>query len=166
MRKRNQLLSEADVLKKIGAKDFRSWNKQQIVEFVSSIPDMDKEVAIKCIEQFPEFREQSTQIVKELYDMCGKLVEDHHISMTEAMASYQVILDDLSKQLNEPHLSNKRKDKIVSQMVEVADKIAELQREHGNVIKEAIKMVGVVAVTAISAGAAILGVKIHLLDRK
>ena len=166
MSRGKKLLSEADVLNKIGAKDFRSWNKQQIVEFVSSIPDMDREVAIKCIEQFPEFKEQSIQIVKELYDICGKIVEEHRLGMSVAIASYQLILDDLSRQLNKPRLSNKRKDKIVSQMVEVADKIAELQQEHGNVVKEALKMVGVVAIAAISAGAAVLGVKVHLLDRK
>lgn len=166
MSKEKKLLSESDVLNKIGAKDFRSWNKQQIIEFVSSIPDMDKEVAIKCIEQFPEFKEQSTQIIKELYDICGKLVEEHRLGMNEAIASYRLILDDLSKQLNKLRLSHKRKDKIISQMVEVADKIADLQREHGNVVKEALRMVGVVAVAAIGAGAALLGVKLKFFDKQ
>lgn len=45
-------------LKALAIEDFRNISKDKIMEFVSAIPNMDKEVAIKIIEQFPLIRNQ------------------------------------------------------------------------------------------------------------
>ena len=66
--RKNELMSENDVKSMLGISDFRSISKDQIIQFVSSIPDMDKEVAIKCIEQFPEFEKFSNNALQFLTD--------------------------------------------------------------------------------------------------
>ena len=159
------LLSESEVLNKIGATDFRSINKKQLVEFISSIPDMDKEVAMKCIDQFPEFQQQATTIVKELYKMCESIDETHKAGQIKAMDAYQSILDSLSRELDKPEISYEQKQELISTMVDVADKIAELQREGDNFLEKVLQIAGLVATFAIGVGGAILGVKIGFFNK-
>lgn len=59
------LTSEEEVLRRIGAKDFRSLNKKAIIEFVSSIDQMDPQVALAIIEKFPEIAQFGLNIAKE-----------------------------------------------------------------------------------------------------
>ena len=160
-KKKDLIKTEAEVLDRIGASDFRSIKKDQLISFVSSIPDMDKEVAIKCIDQFPEFKSQSIEIIEQLNIACDKLLESHKIGRKQAIESYQQILDDLSKQLNKPFITPWQKRAIIDKMIEVADKIANIHENSNNFLKEILRTVGVVSATALAAGAAILGVKIY-----
>lgn len=45
------------------------------MEFVSLIPNMDKEVAIKIIEQYPAFAKLSESMVIQLNKMCDTALE-------------------------------------------------------------------------------------------
>lgn len=165
MGKDKKLLSEADVLNKLGATDFRSINKNQLIEFVTSIPEMDKEVAMKCIEQFPEFKEQSTTIIKELYKQYDSVADSHKAGRAKAMDAYQGILNDLSKELEKSEISKEEKQELIATMVDVADKIAELQRDSDYFLEKVLHWGSGVAMFAIAAGAAILGVKCGFLDK-
>ncbi len=166
MSKPRTLLSESDVLNKIGATDFRSINKNQLIEFVTSIPDMDKEVAIKCIEQFPEFKQQSTAIVQELYKQYNSITEDHKFGRTKAMDAYQNILDNLSIELENTEMTHDQKQELINTMIEIADKIADLQRDSDSFLEKVLHWGSGVAMFAIAAGAAILGVKSGFFSKK
>ena len=52
-----QLMTEKDVLAKLGVKDFRSISKENIINFASMLQEMEPEVAMKALEQVPEFGE-------------------------------------------------------------------------------------------------------------
>jgi len=165
MSKGKKLLSETDVLNKIGATDFRSINKNQLIEFVTSIPEMDKEVAIKCIEQFPEFKEQSNTIIKELYKQYESVTDSHKTGRAKAMNAYQSILDDLSNELEKSEITKEEKQELITTMIEVADRIAELQRDSDYFLEKVLHWGSGVAMFGIAAGAAILGVKCGFLDK-
>lgn len=161
---KNQLLSSDDVLKKIGASDFRSITKSQLVEFVSSIPEMDKETAIKCIEQFPEFRSHAKEIVGELYSVCNNIMENGRESQVDAINAYKTILDDLGQLLERDSIDENERFMITERMVEVADRIAELHREHNHFLQNLAAMASCVAGLALTIGGTLLGVK--MIDRK
>lgn len=161
---KNQLLSSDDVLKKIGASDFRSITKSQLVEFVSSIPEMDKETAIKCIEQFPEFRSHAKEIVGELYSVCNSIMENSRESQVDAINAYKTILDDLGQLLERDFIDENERFMITERMVEVADRIAELHREHNHFLQNLAAMASCVAGLALTIGGTLLGVK--MIDRK
>lgn len=165
MTKGRKLLSEADVLNKLGATDFRSINKNQLIEFVTSIPEMDKEVAMKCIEQFPEFKEQSTTIVKELYKQYDSVTDNHKAGRAKAMDAYQGILDDLSKELEKSEITPEEKQELISTMIDVADKIANLQRDSDFFLEKVLHWGSGVAMFVVAAGAAVLGVKSGFFDK-
>ena len=66
-----ELLSEQEVLSIFNIEDFRHLKKSDVIKFVSMIPQMDKEVAAKCIEQFPNFKEFGGNV----YDILNKSYE-------------------------------------------------------------------------------------------
>ena len=64
-RKPARLMSEKEVLQKLGIPDFRHLSKKTAVQFISSIPQMDPEVAKKALDQFPELANMALGIAKE-----------------------------------------------------------------------------------------------------
>lgn len=153
------LLTEQDVLRQIGAQDFRSIKKEQLIEFVSSIPNMPKEVAIKCIEQFPEFRQSATEMIGQLSNMCESLIADNKDSRDKAIMSYQVILEEMRLYLEaHPRLRHKKRQEITDKMIEVADRIATINDKNMEHQKGLLRTVASVAAFALAVGGAILGV--------
>ena len=59
----NRLLTADQVKQYLNITDFRHLSKDKLIEFVSAIPEMDKDVAIRIIEQFPEFTRCATSLV-------------------------------------------------------------------------------------------------------
>lgn len=153
-----KLYSEEDVKKLLHIDDFRSIKKSQIIEFVSSIPKMDKDVAIKCIEQFPHFKETSEVIVGQLYEQYNNLVSIAQEGHMETIRAYKTILDDLHMMLERDDLSLSESRAIIEQEVEVADKIASLEKAHRSFIHDVLNKATAVASLAIAATATILGV--------
>lgn len=153
------LLSPEAVLEKIGAESFRNVSKDKLIAFVSALPEMDKETAIKCIEQFPEFRNYANEIVGQLKDVSVELLKTQKESQERTILGYQKVLDSLSKRLEEAQLSSQDEHYIIEKMIEVADKMAELQRGNEDFLKHIAQLVASVAGGALAIGGAILGVR-------
>lgn len=152
-------LSSDEVLAKIGATDFRSINKSQLIEFISSIPEMDKETAIKCIEQFPNFTEYANGIIKELYGMLGKATEANKDVQKDAIASHKQIIDELSWLLKKEDITESLQSYIIETMCDEANKIDDLAKEHQLFIKQIVQIAAGAGSAALAIAGAILGVK-------
>lgn len=148
-----------EVLDKIGAEDFRSIKKDQLIAFISSIPDMDKETAIKCIEQFPEFRKQSTEIIGQLREQCDTVIEDNRTSRNEAVNAYKTILDECSFRLRKDDITDEQIEYLLEKMSESADKITDINRENASFLNTINNKFVALASAALLIGGAILGVK-------
>lgn len=157
--KKELIKTEQAVLEKLGAPDFRSISKDQIMTFVTEIPNMDREVAIKCLEQFPDFKEYSGEIVKNLYILYRGTVEEHKKSKEDAVQYYGKLLDDLHEISIRADLSIADQRYFIDKSIEIADKIAELHKHHSEFLQKIIQVGSTVAAVAITAGSAILGVK-------
>lgn len=55
------------------------------MNFISILPDVDNEVAIKIIEQFPEFSKSSVEMVNIMRDACNIALEDDKLSTTQSV---------------------------------------------------------------------------------
>ena len=64
------LVSEEQVKDALQINKFSEISKDKIMEFVSLIPNMDKEVAIAIINQFPAYADSANNMVAQLNDMC------------------------------------------------------------------------------------------------
>lgn len=153
------LLSPDDVLERIGAASFRNVSKDKLIAFVSALPEMDKETAIKCIEQFPEFRNYANDIICQLKDISFELLKSQKESLERTIVGYQKTLDSLAKCLERPNLSERDEHYIIERMIEVADKMAELQQSNEAFLKHALHVLASLAGGALAIGGAILGVR-------
>lgn len=156
-----QLKSEIEVLDKIGAKDFRSINKEQIIEFASSIHQMPKEVAIKCIEQFPEFRKNSNEVLTTLRGIFNDAANSHKDLAAQQIDACNKIIEELSKELHRPFISSKKRSEISNQIVEVAHMIDAARQGHENLVKKIVNRAAAVAGVIAVAAAAVVGVNIR-----
>ena len=156
-----QLKSEIEVLDEIGAKDFRSIKKDQIIEFASSIHQMPKEVAIKCIEQFPEFRKNANEVLTTLKGIFKDVTDSNKSLATEEIAACNKILDHLGHELHKPFISAKLKKYIIEQMVEVAHIIDDARKSHTNLMHKIAHCAAAVGIAAVGVAGAIVGVNIN-----
>ncbi|OXZ31233.1 hypothetical protein B9N57_01445 [Finegoldia magna] len=143
---------------------FRNLSKDKIMEFVTLIPNMDKEVAIKIIEQYPAFAKLSESMVAQLNKMCDTALEKNEESQRLTIQAYKQILDELSNQLHMEDISKEEREKITKQMIEIADKISGKDTENKAFIDKMVKYSTGFAIGALVLGAAILGVNIKGKD--
>ena len=69
------MFTENEVKKALAIDSFRNISKDKIMEFVSAIPNMDKEVAVKIIEQFPSYAESANNMLTQLNTMCSNAMK-------------------------------------------------------------------------------------------
>ena len=160
----NQLINENQVKAAIGITDWRHLSKDKLMNFISILPDVDNEVAIKIIEQFPEFSKNSVEIVNIMRDVCSTALEDDKLSTEQSVEAYKQVLDELSSLLKREDISIEDRKYFANKMIEVADKIG-LKDTEGKTFKgKLLNTVGGVVLGALLIGASVLGVK--YLDTK
>lgn len=93
------MVTEDEVKKAMAIDSFRNMTKDKMMEFVSAIPSMDKDVAIKIIEQFPAYTQLANNIITQLNVMCSNAMKEQGESQKESIEAYQKILDDLGELL-------------------------------------------------------------------
>lgn len=92
-------LTQQEVLNKLGITDFRHMTRDKVVEFASMLPHMDRTVAIKALEQFPNFCELATGVVSALYSMNSSFLEVNDASIKQVYDACNKTLDALAEQL-------------------------------------------------------------------
>lgn len=157
----NKLTTEQEVLDKFGWKDFRNMNSKDLIKFVTSLPDIDREVAIKCIEQFPEFSKYGNKIIDILTKSYEHTVKVNKDLADEVIETYRSILETLKKELRKRNLTPEERARITEEMVDIADRIAALDQNHQHFHELIIKAASAVGMFAIAAAGALIGLKIN-----
>lgn len=156
---KNKLMTEEEVKKELGVQDFRSITKDKLMQFVSIIPKLDRELAIKIIEQFPSYADMATSMVGNLIDLCNNALENSKITEKEAIEAYKYCLETIRSEIESEELTPEEKEKYNRQMIDVADKISEIDVRNKKWLESVIKYGSSVLGVTLVVGAAILGVK-------
>lgn len=157
-----KVLTENEVKEKLGIVDFRSISKSKIIEFVSMIPNIDKEVAISIINQFPNYANMANDVSNKLIELCDNAIKSDEFSHKEAIEGYKVVLLSLKEQAKDENISDEFRKIINSQMIEIADKIAVKDTERKALIKNIIDTSGKIAIGVISLGVIVFGVNVKM----
>lgn len=155
-----RLMDENDVKKVLGIQDFRSVSKSKVIEFVSLIPNMDKELALSIINQFPAYSEFASTTIALLKEMCDSALNQNGQSQKETIAAYRKVLDDLGEILKKDSITAEERDAISNKMILIADKIAMKDSENKNFITGILKYGAPIAAAALVVAATILGASI------
>ncbi|MDD2434837.1 MAG: hypothetical protein PHO63_01130 [Bacilli bacterium] len=153
-----KLMTEEQVKHELGIVDFRTITKDKIMNFVSLMPKLDKELSIKIIEQFPNYASMATSMVNNLMDMCNNALESNKVTEKEAIEAYKYVLETIRVELKDEEFTAAEKEKFTKQMIEVADKISEINVKNKKWLENIIKYGSSTLAVALVVGAAILGV--------
>ena len=184
---------EKSVLSLFDRTDFKNISKNELIGYASKLNELRPEVAKEVIAQFPELAKliQSTateykgmletiiasddESIKQVYGILDKELDSAAESRKEYSQLASQVLDDLSKGLSAPNLSEEEKSKIRTQEIEVLKMVGEKDTEIREQEKEIVntadkkdsekrafnwKTIGIAsmfAVTVVGIGAAALG---------
>lgn len=152
------LVTVDDVKKALNIESFRNLSKDKIMEFVSLIPSMDRELAIAIVNKFPAYAEMAVDMVQCMGTMCEKALESNNASQKDTIEAYQTILNSLSKLLEKDNITEEERLSITEKMIEVADKIAAKDTENKNFLNDILRYGSSLIGGALILGAVILGV--------
>jgi len=154
--------NENDVYQVLGVSDLKNLSKEKVIQLVNTIPEIDPKVALKMLEQIPEFSKTATTMVGYLKDTVKSVLKENNSSSDRAFRAYEVILNNFSEQLKKPFITKKEKREITEKMIEIADKIAAKDSENKTFLSRAVNGVGVVVAGTIGVFATILGVRFFI----
>ena len=120
---------------------------------------MDKEVAIKTIEQFPEFSGYAKVLVAQYGTMCDSILKENGSNVQAAMDSYKQTLNVLGEFAKAEDLDPADKRFFAEKMVEVADKMAALDTNNKYFLAGITKNITWFAGGILIVCVAVLGVK-------
>ena len=156
----NELLSTEEAVKhRLNIKDFRHLKKDQLIDFVTSLPDMDRDVAIACVQQFPHFKDYSLAIIDHFYDICESSIKEDGVHSIEA---YETILDELRSLLKNRKMRKQERAYIIEKMIDVGLMIENVEDKKRITIQKVLRGMATVGSLALGLAGAVIGAKINL----
>ena len=162
------MVSEDEVKQALNIKSFRNLSKDKVMEFVSQIPYMDKDVAISIIQQFPKFADTSMQIIDRLNNICDESIKSNEYSQRSYYDACKETLDACKLLVADPDICAADKIKVADMMVRVTDKMAAKDTENKKFLSDNIKNFAVACLPVLIMLGAVLGVSIkgHNIPKK
>lgn len=161
-----RLLSEDDVKSMLNIDDFRKVTKDQVVQLVSSLSQMDPEVAKKVIEQVPELSKTTLDMAREVRESYVSGLNANNESSKAALAQIDAIIDILTEELKNDGLTVEERIRIIESLKELADKPIEVHRMNQAFIMKGLTLVASIVGASLLGFAVILGAngKVDLPD--
>lgn len=160
MYKMAKMLTEQQVKDALQIDSFRNLSKEKIMEFASLIPNMDKDVAMSIINQFPAYAESTRNMLEQFKNVCDAVLEKNKDSQKDTILAYRKILDDLGEVLKKEGITPEERERITEQMLIVADRISVKDTENKKFIDNLVKYSTQLTAGALLLGAVILGVNV------
>ena len=131
--------------------------EEQLNSFIKMVPRIDKDVAMKIINQIPDYMKFANETIKSLSMMSNDALKISDEGAKETIMAYQKIIDSLAEHLKDGNLSKEERDHDTQLMIELAEKInakdekrnsrvLEMVKEHS---KNVLKIVGIVGIAVV-----------------
>ena len=155
--KPKRLLDEDAVKKMLGIEDFRHLNKKSVVEFISAIPQMEPEVALKALEQFPELTNMALGIAKEYKESVIAAFDANDESSKATIATINAVIEVLSKELEKEELSPEERLHVIDCLSKLAQETREVHKDNQKFLLNGLTILAATVGTVILGAVAVLG---------
>lgn len=156
------LESEDDVKRALEIDSWRNLSREKVMRFAAMMPDMDKEVALKIVAQFPVF----TRFALGALSFLEKATDSTHVSNNASQErvheAYGEAREILRGELDQENLSPEERRFILEAIVRTADKESEKDTENKRFLDDLFKKSAVAAGAVIAAGLVFVGGKVML----
>lgn len=159
------LVTEEEVKKALDIDSFRNMSKSKIMDFISLIPNMDKDIALAAINQFPAYVDMTGNMVKELIGLCDSALKETGASHKESIEAYKLILNTIKDDLERDNITPEEKKDDYEKMIQVADKIANKDKEFKEYMKDVLKYGVTFMGGTLIIGACILGINVKGVNK-
>lgn len=159
------LVTEEEVKKALDIDSFRNMSKSKIMDFISLIPNMDKDIALAAINQFPAYVDMTGNMVKELIGLCDSALKEAGVSHKESIEAYKLILNTIKDDLERDNITPEEKKDDYEKMIQVADKIANKDKEFKEYMKDVLKYGVTFMGGTLIIGACILGINVKGVNK-
>ncbi|GIF13919.1 hypothetical protein [Actinoplanes teichomyceticus] len=140
--------NEAEVKKALGIDTWRSLSKDKVFQFAAMMPDMDREVALKIIEQLPEYTKFLTASLEILEREHESTLTSNSHSQDHVHRAYREIREVLKGKLGQEDIGWEETRYLIEQMMETARQESAKDTENKQFLD------GIFKKAAIGAGAA------------
>ena len=138
-------------LQKLSESNIKDISKKKPADIITMLPSMDREVAVKVLEQCPSIVNATVEIGANVLASNDKSVMSTHEALDCIISSLQNI------NLNE--LSHAEKLSITDKMIQVANIKKELDNNNKGFLSNTVKNIGYIACGALTIFAVVAGVK-------
>ncbi len=155
--------SEDQVLRVLGIDSWRKLSRQNVIKFASMMPDMDRELAVKIVEQFPAFSKFALDALHVMERVQESAMGFNERSQEKAHKAYQDVRDAIKGELKKD-VSPEERERLIDTMMQTADKEAAKDSENKRLIVDLVKTTAVVGGAALLAAVVVLGAKAEQSD--
>lgn len=149
--------SEAEVMKVLEIDTWRNLSRDKILKFVAMMPEMDKEVAIKVIEQFPEFRQFATDALDVLEKEHASTLAFNKQSQDKVHHAYQEVRAILAHELQRGELTGEERMAVIGLIMETANREFEKDSENKRFLDTLLGKTVLATGAALALGIVVLG---------
>lgn len=155
----NRIETPQQFLDAVGAKDFRSLTKKQIMSFMESVNTMSPDVAIEIVKQIPEFYGTTKSIIDKVIDFTKDIFRDGSDTHRQTEFARLTAIEELRTMLAQSDdLTFDQKLIIVDKITEISDKMKQDELDHKEFLKNTHDgVLKVASIGLIGAGAIFLG---------
>ena len=155
-------LSEVEVMKQLDIESWKNLSKDKMLRFAAIMPDMDTEVALKIIEQFPAFKEFALDTVKEIEKAHKSTLKSNDKSQKQAYKAFQDIREILKGELDKDNLTWDQRKFILELIQENGKLVFQKDSENKQFLNTVLGKVAVFGGGVVAMGVVFLGGKIML----
>lgn len=120
----------------LGVKDVSEISSNHAVKFIGLLSDIDKDVALQLLNLCPDLIQITPEVLNAFEKMNEIALQKESEANNAVIYAYQSIIDECRRALEDGELSFEEREKLLSKMVEIADKLAAKDSEHKQWIKD------------------------------
>lgn len=154
-----EIENEEELKQRMGIDSWRNLSKDKLLTFVSDLPNMSQEVALKVIEQFPDFKTLVMDSFNQVQEQATNAVGANWKSQKKVHTAFAEYREILKQELDRENLSTQDRFSILELLKHAIDDEAKKDSEHKAFAIRILGVVATAAVVVVAAGAAVLGGK-------
>ena len=117
-----KLTSEAEIMKALEIDTWRNLSRDKVLQFTSMLPEMDHDVALGIIEQFPEFRVFATDALDAVEQRADRIVEANQQGQERVHSAFADVRRILEAELNREDLTTEDRWRLLQMINETAER--------------------------------------------
>lgn len=152
--------NESEIKKVLGIDTWRNLSRENFTRFAAMMPDMDKEVALKIVEQFPEFTAFALEAVNVMQKAQEAAHADNKQSMAHVHEAFQEVREILKGQLEVEDLPWDQRKYILDLIMDTGRLQDAKDSENKAFVKDIYKIMGAAVVGALLMTVVFVGGKV------